>query len=121
HLPGITPATSQGLRTDRAKRMVETRHRRELLFQRAPTADPQWAEAIIAADPLWGADEDWQRLVDQTTTEAATPPPPLRPADDGAPATPAPPPDGEPPTLTAENHEAELAALEADLQDLYRP
>jgi hypothetical protein len=122
HLPGITPATSQGLRTDRAKRMVETRHRRELLFQRAPTADAQWAEAIIAADPLWGPDEDWQLLIDQTTTEAATPPPPpLRPADDGARATPAPPPDGEPPTLTAENHEAELAALEADLQDLYRP
>ena len=58
-----------GLRTDRAKRMIETHRRREVLFQRAPTADPQWAEAIIAADPLWGPDEDWKLLIDQTTTK----------------------------------------------------
>jgi len=48
-LTGIAPETSQGLRTDRAKRVIETRRRREVLFQRAPNADPQWAEAIIAA------------------------------------------------------------------------
>ena len=70
---GMTPATSQGLRTDRAKRVIETRRRREVLFQRAPTADPQWAEAIIAADPLWGPDEDWKLLIDQTTTDADPP------------------------------------------------
>ena len=75
HLPGITAATSQGLRTDRAKRMIETRLRREVLFQRSPTADPQWAEAIITADPLWGPDEDWKLLIDQTTTEADPPAP----------------------------------------------
>ena len=78
HLTGIAPATSQGLRTDRAKRVIETHRRREVLFQRAPTADPQWAEAIIAADPLWGPDEDWKLLIDQTTTEADPPAPPPR-------------------------------------------
>src|SRR5664279_4702375 len=48
------PTTSTGLRTDRAKRMIETHRRRECLAQHAPTANTQWAEAIIAADPLWG-------------------------------------------------------------------
>ena len=54
---------------------VETRLRREVLFQRSPTADPQWAEAIITAHPLWGPDEDWKLLIDQTTTEADPPAP----------------------------------------------
>jgi len=122
HPAGMTPATSQGLRTNRAKRVIETRHRREVLFQRAPTADPQWAEAIIAADPLWGPDADWKLLIDQTTTETGPPAPPrVQPVDNEEPTTPPAPADDPGPTSTAEKHEAELAALEADLQDLFHP
>jgi hypothetical protein len=122
HLAGITPATSQELRTDRAKRVIETRHRREVLFHRAPTADPQWAEAIIAADPLWGPDEDWKLLIDQTTTETDPPEPPQsHHADNEEPTTSPAVPDGPEPISTADKHEAELAALEADLQDLFHP
>jgi hypothetical protein len=121
HLTGI--AAPQGLRTDRAKRLIETHQRREVLFQRAPTADPQWAEAILAADPLWGPDEDWKLLADQTTTEADPPAPPqFQPADNGAADTPGSPDATEPTTSsTTEKHEAELAALGADLQDLFHP
>ena len=124
HQTGTAPATSQGLRTDRAKRVIETHRRREVLFQRAPTADPQWAEAIIAADPLWGPGEDWKLLIDQTTTEADPPallPPRLDQGDSEELITPAGPPEEPKPISTAEEHEAELAALEADLQDLFHP
>jgi len=122
HLAGTTPATSQVLRTDRAKRVIETRHRREVLFQRAPTADPQWAEAIIAADPLWGPDEDWKLLIDQTTTDADPPTPPrFHSLDNDEPTTLSAPTDDSEPISTAEKHDAELTALEAELQDLFHP
>jgi hypothetical protein len=102
--------------------VIETRHRREVLFHRAPTADPQWAEAIIAADPLWGPDEDWKLLIDQTTTETDPPEPPQsHHADNEEPTTSPAVPDGPEPISTADKHEAELAALEADLQDLFHP
>jgi hypothetical protein len=102
--------------------VIETRHRREVLFHRAPTADPQWAEAIIAADPLWGADEDWKLLIDQTTTETDPPEPPQsHHADNEEPTTSPAIPDGPELIATADKHEAELAALEADLQDLFHP
>jgi len=115
-------ATTEGIRTDRAKRVIETRHRREVLFQRAPTADTQWAEAIIAADPLWGPDEDWKLLIDRTTTEAEPPtsPPPDQ-IDDEEPTLPLAPPDQPNSISTAVKHKAELAALEADLQGLFHP
>ena len=119
---GSIPATSHGLRTDRAKRVIETHQRRRILFQRAPTADPQWVEAIIAADPLWGPDEDWKLLIDQTTTEAEPPvSPPLDQIDDEERTPPPAPPDQPNPIPIADNDEAELAALEAGLQDLFHP
>lgn len=122
HLMRNAPSTSQGLRTDRAKRVIETRHRRQMLFQLAPTADSQWAEAIVAADPLWGSDEEWKFLIDQTTTEADPPrPPQLDHVDNVEPSTPPADPDDPEPSSTAEKHEAELAALAAELQDLFRP
>ena len=123
HQTCTAPATSQGLRTDRAKRVFETHRRREVLFQRAPTADPQWAEAITAADPLWGPGEDWKLLIDQTTTEAdpPAPPPRLNQGDIEEPRTPPATPDEPEPISAAEKHESELAALEADLQDLFHP
>jgi len=104
--------------------VIETHRRREVLFQRAPTADPQWAEAIIAADPLWGPGEDWKLLIDQTTTEADPPallPPRLHPADTEKPTTLPAPTDDPEPISTGEKHEAELTALEAELQDLFHP
>lgn len=104
-----------GVRTERAKRMVETHRRRQALASYVSTAESQWADAIIAADPMWGSDEDWELLIDQTTTDAPTPPPPSSgPCIEETPqlAT------IETPELDAD---AELAALEADLQDLYRP
>lgn len=103
--------------------MIETHRRREVLFQRAPTADPQWAEAIIAADPLWGPDQDWKLLIDRTTTQAESPASRQHdPADNVEPTTAQATPDHpEPISSTAEKHEAELAALEADLQDLFHP
>jgi hypothetical protein len=120
HLMGIAPATSQGPRSARARRVIETHRRREALFQRAPTADPQWAEAIIAADPLWGPDEDWQLLIDQTTRQADPPAPPPR-LNSEEPISPPATPDDPESISTAEAHKTELAALEADLQDLFRP
>jgi hypothetical protein len=93
-----------------------------MLFQLAPTADSQWAEAIVAADPLWGSDEEWKFLIDQTTTEADPPrPPQLDHVDNVEPSTPPADPDDPEPSSTAEKHEAELAALAAELQDLFRP
>jgi hypothetical protein len=100
--------------------VIETHRRREALFQRAPTADPQWAEAIIAADPLWGPDEDWQLLIDQTTRQADPPAPPPR-LNSEEPISPPATPDDPESISTAEAHKTELAALEADLQDLFRP
>jgi hypothetical protein len=122
HLAGMTPAAAQGLRTERARRVVETRRRREVLFQRAPTADPHWAEAITTADPLWGPDEDWKLIVDQTTTDADPPAPPrFHPVDNEEQTTPPDSPDDPEPISTADKHEAELTALEAELQDLFHP
>jgi hypothetical protein len=95
--------------------VIETRRRREVLFQCAPTADPQWAEAIIAADPLWGPDEDWKLLIDQTTTEIEPPTPPrFHPVDNEKPTTLQALTDDHEPISIVEKHEAELTALAAD-------
>jgi len=121
-LAGITPAAAQGLRSDRAKQVIEARRRRDVLFQRSPTADPQWAEAIIAADPLWGSDEDWRLLIDQTTTETDAPASQrVHPVDNEEPTRLAAPPADPEPISTADRHEAELTALETDLQELFHP
>jgi hypothetical protein len=102
--------------------VIETRRRRDVLFRRAPTADPQWAEAIIAADPLWGPDEDWKLLIDQTTTDVEPPAPPqFHPVDNEEPPTLPARTDDPEPISAGEKHEAELSALEAELQDLFHP
>ena len=123
--PGKQPTTSTGLRTERANRMIETRGRRQLLAQHTPNAESQWAEAIISADPLWGPDQDWKLLIDQTSTLAPFPAPPG--ADDpdvkasDEPASPRLPHHTEMSGSGSGDDAADLAALEADLQDLYRP
>jgi hypothetical protein len=103
--------------------MIETRRRRRLLAQHIPAADTQWAEAVIAADPLWGPDQDWKLLIDQTNTQA--PIPASLAADDAYVEESA---ESASPRLPHQiemsgsgDDEAELAALEADLQNLYRP
>ena len=48
--------------------MIETRRRRELLALHTPKPTPKLAEAIIAADPLRGPDQDWKLFIDQTPT-----------------------------------------------------
>jgi hypothetical protein len=124
--PATAPVASTGLRTERAKRILETHRRRELLARHAPTADTQWTEAIIAADPLWGPEQDWKILIDRSTTEASTPTP-AGASDHFAVDEAAGPPaatathDTETGHAGPGDHDAELAALEADLQDLYRP
>lgn len=118
--PAAPPAaTLRGLRTGRAQRMIETHRRRELLARHTPTADAQWAQAIIATDSLWGPDQNWKLLIDQTTTQAPIPAPAVE--NEGGPdreesAEPRPSTG-----LIDGDDDAELAALEADLQNLYRP
>ena len=119
---GTRSATAGCLRTERAQRMIETHRRRELLARHAPNADTHWAEAIIAADPLWGPDQDWKLLIDQTSTLAPFPAPPgaddpdVKESDE-----PRPPHHTEISGSGSGDEAADLAALEADLQDLYRP
>ena len=48
--------------------MIESRRRRELLALHTPKPTPKLAEAIIAADPLRGPDQDWKLFIDQTPT-----------------------------------------------------
>ena len=104
-------------------RVIQPRRRREVLFPRAPNADPHWAEANRAADPLWGLDEEWTLLIDQTTTESdpPAPPPQLDQVDSEEQISPPATPDDPESISTAEKHKTELAALEADLQDLFHP
>jgi len=122
--PGAPATTPTGMRTERAQRMIETHRRRELLARHAPAADTHWAEAIIAADPLWGPDQEWKLLVERTTTRAPIPTP--TGADDpdveeaAEPASPRPHHTDMSGSGSGDD-DADLAALEADLQVLFRP
>ena len=101
--------------------MIETHRRRELLAQHAPTADTQWAEAIIAADPLWGPDQRLEAPHRPDHHTGADPCASLlktRAVPTGRVRRAAEPSTGSTPIG---DDEAELAALEADLQNLYRP
>ena len=104
--------------------MIETHRRRELLAQHTSNADTHWAEAIIAADPLWGPDQDWILLIDQTTAQVPIPAPPAADApyveESAEPSSPRPPHHTESGSGSGDD-DADLAALEMDLQSLYRP
>ena len=57
-------------------RLAEGRRRRELLSAAAPSADPQFLNAIAAADRFWGRDELWRDALQSQhagTTAAAEP------------------------------------------------
>jgi hypothetical protein len=97
-------------------------HRKQRENSQKNVRNQRGRPAIIAADPLWGPDQDWQLLIDQTTTEVGPPAPPqFGLGDNEEPTTPPAHPDEQEPTSTAEKHGAELAAFEADLQDLFHP
>jgi hypothetical protein len=118
-VPGIaSPATTlpaaNGLRTARAVRMIETRRRRELLFQHAPTADRDWAESVIAADPLWDNDGEWKILIDRTsTTIAATAPT----EDSTAAPAPAQPGDQSPAISAADTEPVEVSTAGPEMDE----
>ena len=55
--------TAESFRDRRRGRLAETRRRRELLSAAAPSADPQFLNAIVAADRFWGPEEQWRQAV----------------------------------------------------------
>ncbi len=118
-VPGIaSPATTlpaaNGLRTARAVRMIETRRRRELLFQHAPTADRDWAESVIAADPLWGNGEEWKTLIDRTSTTIAAA---ASTEDSAAAPVPAEPGDQSPAISAADTQPVEVSTAAPDMDE----
>jgi len=56
----VVEATTESFRDRRVDRLAEGRRRRELLSAAAPSADPQFLNAIAAADRFWGRDELWR-------------------------------------------------------------
>lgn len=76
-IPPGPPALSPTLRSVRNARIVETRRRREMIAAFAPTIDTDWAHALSVTDDLWGIDEQWKQLADQS---AAVAPPTAVPA-----------------------------------------
>jgi hypothetical protein len=68
--PASTPPPAAGVvgddttvdtfRDRRRTRLSEGRRRRELLATADPSADPQFINAIAAADRFWGPDEKWR-------------------------------------------------------------
>jgi hypothetical protein len=57
---GGVDATTDTFRDRRRTCLSEGRRRRELLSTADPSADPQFINAIAAADRFWGPDEKWR-------------------------------------------------------------
>jgi hypothetical protein len=55
-------AASDGtsFRDRRRSRLAESHRRHEILSAAAPSGDPQFINAIAAADRFWGANEQWR-------------------------------------------------------------
>jgi len=100
--PASTPTPATGLvgdddgdtfRDRRRSRLAEGRRRRELLSAADPSVDPQFINAIAAADRLWGPDEQWRdalRSQRSASTASAEPSPVTADAAEVTPANPAP-------------------------------
>ena len=56
----VVEVATESFRDRRMDRLAEGRRRRELLSAAAPSADPQFLNAIAAADRFWGRDELWR-------------------------------------------------------------
>lgn len=133
------PVLSPQLRSARAARLQTTRARKHALADYAPTIDPAWAQAITASDDLWQPGEQWKQLAAQdnelpapVTAQPTTNPEPALPATPVSlekviepaaaamtspeAASPAPTPVAGP----AVDWEADIAALSADLDDIFK-
>lgn len=64
---------SANFRDRRRVSVAEARRRRELLIAEAPNADPQFVNAIAAADSLWGPSERWRTAVNQHLADESSP------------------------------------------------
>ena len=72
----VVGVATESFRDRRMDRLAEGRRRRELLSAAAPSADPQFLNAIAAADRFWGRDELWRDALQSQhagTTAAAGP------------------------------------------------
>ena len=72
----VVEVATESFRDRRMDRLAEGRRRRELLSAAAPSADPQFLNAIAAADRFWGRDELWRDALQSQhagTTAAAEP------------------------------------------------
>ena len=58
-------AASDGtsFRDRRRSRLAESHRRHEILSAAAPSGDPQFINAIAAADRFWGANEQWREAL----------------------------------------------------------
>lgn len=138
-VPPGPPALSPALRSVRAARIVQTRRRREAIAAFAPTIDTDWAHALSVTDDLWGTDEQWKQLARQNADvpqPAAVPPPepvldvdqePQPPAlstpesagnSEMPPSAPEATRTGETAASSADDWEADIAALSADLEGM---
>ena len=79
--PACTPTPATGLvgyddgdtfRDRRRSRLAEGRRRRELLSAADPSVDPQFINAIAAADRFWGPDEQWRDALRSQRSAAST-------------------------------------------------
>lgn len=59
-------------RDRRRSRLSEGRRRRELLSNADPSADPQFINAIAAADRFWGAEEKWRDALQSQRSGSTT-------------------------------------------------
>ena len=82
--PAISPATldrsdplpediSAPFRDRRSARLTEGLRRRRVLAAAAPGGDPQFINAIAAADRFWGPDEQWRLAIATSTSQSAEP------------------------------------------------
>ena len=72
----VVRVATESFRDRRMDRLAEGRRRRKMLSAAAPSADPQFLNAIAAADRFWGQDELWRDALQSQhagTTAAAEP------------------------------------------------
>ena len=79
--PASTPTPATGpvadddgdtFRDRRRSRLAEGRRRRDLLSAADPSVDPQFINAIAAADRFWGPDEQWRDALRSQRSAAST-------------------------------------------------
>lgn len=83
----VVEVAIESFRDRRQDLLAEGRRRREMLLTAAPSADPQFLNAIAAADRFWGRDELWRGALQSqhagTTAVAEPTTEPVGAADEG--------------------------------------